>query len=78
MPKRRRKRLTPLKRERFVQRLRELGFEGPFAGGRHQFMRRGQQVVRVPNPHQREIGVDLLRRILRDSGISREEWLADP
>ncbi len=73
-----RRRLTPVKRERFIQRLRELGFEGPFPGGRHQLMRRGDQTIRVPNPHQGEIGVGLLRRILRDSGISREEWLGDP
>lgn len=73
-----RRRLTPIKRERFIQRLRELGFEGPFPGGKHQLMRREDQTIRVPNPHQGEISVDLLRRILRDSGISREEWLGDP
>ena len=71
------RRLTPIKRKRFIQRLRELGFEGPFPGRKHQIMRRGDQTIRVPNPHQSEIGVDLLRRILRDSGISREEWFGE-
>jgi hypothetical protein len=38
-------------------------------------MIRGQLVLRVPNPHRQEISVDLLVRILRQAGISREEWL---
>jgi hypothetical protein len=28
----------------------------------------------VPNPHQGDIGKDLLARILRQGGISRDEW----
>lgn len=28
-------RLTPVSQRQFVERLRELGFEGPYAGGRH-------------------------------------------
>ena len=28
----------------------------------------------VPNPYQSEIGIDLLNRILRQAGLSREEW----
>jgi len=68
-------RLVPVQREKFIQRLREIGFEGPFPGGKHQVMRRGRQTLRVPNPHQADISVDLLSRILRDSGISRAEWL---
>lgn len=31
--------------------------------------------VRVPNPHGSDIGIDLLRRILRQAGISEEEWM---
>jgi len=71
------RRLTPVKCEQFIQRLRELGFEGPFPGRKHQIMRCGNQTIRLPNPHQSEISVDLLRRILRDSGISRAEWLRE-
>lgn len=32
-------------------------------------------VLTIPNPHRKEIGVDLLVRILKQAGISREEWL---
>jgi hypothetical protein len=27
------------------------------------------------NPHRREVGVDLLARILREAGVTRDEWL---
>jgi predicted RNA binding protein YcfA (HicA-like mRNA interferase family) len=55
--------------------MRELGFEGPFAGGRHPQMRRGDVTVIIPNPHEGDIGVGLLKRVLQQAGISREEWL---
>jgi hypothetical protein len=38
-------------------------------------MIRGDLVLAIPNPHRPEIGVDLLIRILRQAGISREDWL---
>jgi predicted RNA binding protein YcfA (HicA-like mRNA interferase family) len=58
-----------------VGRLHELGFQGPFPGGSHEYMVRGDLVVSIPNPHAGDISVDLLRRILRNAGISREERL---
>ena len=69
-------RLTPVSRRELVQRLRELGFEGPFSGGRHEFMVRGEVRLILPNPHRQEISPDLLSRILRQAGIEREEWLS--
>ena len=68
-------RLTPIAWRELVQRLRELGFEGPYAGGRHPQMRRGDLTLILPNPHEGELGVGLLVRLLRQAGISREEWL---
>ena len=37
-------------------------------------MVRGDLVLTIPNPHQGDIGIGLLARILRQGGISREEW----
>jgi hypothetical protein len=37
-------------------------------------MVKGDLVLTIPNPHRAEIGVDLLVRILRQAGISRDEW----
>jgi hypothetical protein len=53
-----------------------LGFTGPYAGGKHQFMLRGDKTLTLPNPHQADIGRELLARILRQGGISRDDWEA--
>jgi len=67
--------LTPVSWAELVRRLRQLGFEGPFKGGKHPYMVKGDLVLTIPNPHRREISVDLLVRILKQAGISRDEWL---
>ncbi len=69
--------LTPVSWRDLVKRLQELGFEGPYAGGKHPQMRRGDVTVIIPNPHEDDIGVGLLSRLLRQSGVSREEWLGE-
>ncbi len=38
-------------------------------------MIKGDLVLTIPNPHHKAIGVDLLSRILKQAGISREEWI---
>ena len=67
-------RFGPIKRKDFIAFLRILGFEGPYSGGKHQFMIRGDLTLHVPNPHQGDIGRELLSRILKQAGISREQW----
>jgi predicted RNA binding protein YcfA (HicA-like mRNA interferase family) len=57
-----------------IRRFIALGWNGPHTGGRHRLMRRGSQTVRIPNPHGSDIGVRLLREILRQSEISDDEW----
>ncbi|BCP96990.1 hypothetical protein TthHB5008_00930 [Thermus thermophilus] len=69
------RRLRPVSRRELVARLKALGFSGPYTGGRHRFMVRGSIRLVLPNPHRGEIGVDLLKRILRQAGIEEEEWL---
>ena len=58
-----------------VRRLRALGFDGPYRGGRHPYMVRGDLVLTIPNPRRVEIGPDLLVRILRQAGLPRDEWV---
>ena len=70
-------RLTPVSWRELVQRLRDLGFEGPYAGGRHPQLRRGDVTVIIPSPHEGDIGVGLLGRLLRQAGVSRDEWLGE-
>jgi hypothetical protein len=64
----------PIRRAELVRALRSLGFDGPFSGGKHQFMIRGTVSLRIPNPHQVDIGRDLLARILRQAGVDRDDW----
>ena len=68
--------LSPIRRRDFIKRLRKLGWDGPFSGGRHQYMGKGEHNVHIPNPHGNgEISVPLLKEILRQAEISNEEWL---
>ena len=68
--------LHPVTRRKLIQRLRAFGFEGPYQEGKHPFMVRGALSVTIPNPHEGGIGLDLLTRILRLAGISRDQWNA--
>jgi len=69
-------RLGPIKRRDLIRYLRQIGFEGPFSGGRHQFMAKGDVTVRLPNPHESDIGGEFLARILRQARLSRDDWEA--
>jgi len=64
----------PISRRKLVRGLREFGFEGPFSGGRHQFMVKADIVLTIPNPHRGDIGVGLLSKILAQARIARSEW----
>ena len=46
-------------------------------GGRHPQMRRETVTLIVPNPHEGDISAGFLARLLRQAGISRDEWLGD-
>jgi len=64
----------PIKRRELIRSLRKLGFEGPYSGGRHQFMIKGELKLYIPNPHGSEISRALLTKLLKQGGISRAEW----
>ena len=64
----------PIKRIDLIRHLKRFGFEGPYSGGKHQFMLKGDVTLRVPNPHPADIGKELLARILRQAGITRRDW----
>ncbi|HXG86598.1 MAG TPA: type II toxin-antitoxin system HicA family toxin [Pyrinomonadaceae bacterium] len=66
--------LAPIKRKDLIYYLRQLGFDGLFPGGNHQYMQKGSLKIRVPNPHKSEIGKNLLLDILKQADIEREVW----
>ena len=64
----------PIKRKDLIRNLRQFGFEGPYSGGRHQFMVKGEIKLYIPNPHRGDVSRGLLAKILRQAGIERDEW----
>jgi predicted RNA binding protein YcfA (HicA-like mRNA interferase family) len=66
--------IVPLSHNDLVRKLKSLGFEGPYPGGKHLFMIKDDLRLTLPNPHREEIGIDLLRRLMNQGGITREEW----
>ena len=68
--------LTPISRRELIRRLKKLDSEGPFPGSKHEVMARGDDSVIISNSHRGEaISVDLLKKVLKQAGISRDEWL---
>lgn len=64
----------PTSRKELIRALRVAGFDGPYSGGKYPFMLKGDITLTLPNVHKGDIGRNLLARILRQAGISREEW----
>lgn len=66
---------SSISRREVIRKFRYLGYAGPFSGGKHQFMTKGQKKIRIPNPHgSGDIHISLIKEILRQAGISNEEW----
>ena len=71
-------RWSPCRRREFIRRLREIGFEGPFSGTRHQFM--VYELHRLSIPANAEYSVPQLRMMLHEVAdiigreITPEEW----
>ena len=71
-------RWTPCKRREFVRKLRTLGFDGPFAGTRHQFMTIADHRLAIPSND--EYSVPQLRMLLGEvalilgRAIELSEW----
>jgi predicted RNA binding protein YcfA (HicA-like mRNA interferase family) len=64
----------PVSLRRLITALQQAGFAGPYPGGKHQYMVKGELSIRIPNPHGADIGRELLTRLLRQAHISREDW----
>jgi len=69
--------LSSLSYNELINKLRKFGFEGPYGGGKHLYMVKEDLRLTVPNPHRKEISVDLLIRVLRQANIKKEEWLGE-
>ena len=71
-------RWMPCKRREFIRRLRELKFDGPYSGTRHQFMVYAQHRLAIPS--NAEYSVAQLRIMIREveaiigREITVDEW----
>ena len=59
---------------KLVQNFRKLGFEGPYSGGRHFFVKKGSLKIHIPSKHKGDISTGLINEILRQAGIDKQEW----
>jgi predicted RNA binding protein YcfA (HicA-like mRNA interferase family) len=64
----------PIKRSEFIRALRIIGFSGPLGGGKHEYMKRGNLRITIPNPHGNDFNTKLINKLLKQAGISRDEW----
>ena len=64
-----------ISRKEIIVKFRKFGFEGPFTVTRHQFMKKGRNKIRIPNPHGgKDIHISLLKEILKQADISIKDW----
>jgi len=63
-----------IKRKDLIYYLKKFGFEGPFIGGKHQFMIKKSLRLTIPNPHKNDISNALLSKILKQADIDKSEW----
>ncbi len=71
-------RLRRCKRYEFIDRLKKIGFSGPFSGARHQFMISGHRRLAIPS--NSEYSTPQLRMMIKEVGhilgrrITLKEW----
>jgi len=70
-------RLSPEKPREVIRKLRRAGLEGPFGGGKHIIMRHPETSKKISiSVHRgRDIPVGTLKAILREAGVTLEEWI---
>ena len=68
--------LHPEKPNEVIRKLRALGYEGPFPGGRHVFMRHAQTRHKIPVPYHKgkDIPKGTIGEIIKELGITVKKW----
>jgi hypothetical protein len=65
----------PISRKLLIKKLHKIGFHGPYSGGKHQFVERGDFKIFIPNPHNGDIGTILLGRIIKEVDMNNDEFM---
>ncbi|MCF8261636.1 MAG: hypothetical protein K9J12_12740 [Melioribacteraceae bacterium] len=58
-----------INRTEFIEYLIKIGFDGPYAVGRHQFMMRGDSTIKIPCNNQIELDTAIPYKILKNAGL---------
>lgn len=66
--------LKPVNRKELIRKLKRAGFSGPFSGAKHQYMSNNKLKIFIPNPHRKDIGLKIIKRIIIDINISNKEF----
>jgi len=61
-------------RRELIRKLKGAGFSGPFSGTKHQYMLKDKLKIFIPNPHGKDIGLKIIKRIIVDINISEKEF----
>ena len=67
--------LSPLPRRILIKKLKNLGFSGPYPANRHEYMKRESEKIFIPNPHRKDIGLPIIKKIIQQLKISNQEFL---
>jgi predicted RNA binding protein YcfA (HicA-like mRNA interferase family) len=68
-------RLPMISGDEFVRAVRKIGYELDHTTGSHMILRHPSR-KRLTVPRHRELGRGILRRLIDEAGLSREEFLA--
>jgi len=66
--------LSPISFKELVKKLKKYGFQSPYSGGKHLYMIKEDIRLTMPNPHKKDISVDLMLKILKHTRISKDDW----
>jgi predicted RNA binding protein YcfA (HicA-like mRNA interferase family) len=68
--------LRPIPAKEVFRKLRVLGYEGPFGGGKHSVMRHPSngQKISVPVHGSQDLSIGTLRAIIRAAGTTVKDW----
>ena len=66
--------LKPVKTIELIKVLTKLGFEIVRRKGSHVSLKRGNTVITVPY-HTKPLGIGLIRRIIKDANITKDEFI---
>ncbi len=67
--------LNPISRNNLIKKLKRIGFTGPYSGTRHQYLEKENHLIFIPNPHGKDIGIPLLKQIIKQIGINKNDFI---